>query len=112
MAQPVLKQIARNDWARFFESFTQQHDRWLVNVDGEKESMPLGTISVRESRIVIHLGNQVDHHRIITIDGADVRVARKDGVDQAVEIESTDGRRTRLAFRSPMPPELVDGVAP
>jgi hypothetical protein len=107
----MLKPVDRNDWGRFFESFTLQHDHWLVHVDGEKESLPLEGILVREGRIVIHLGADIQHHRIITIDGAHVRVAQDDGVEKGLEIESTDGHVTRLAFRSPMPPELVDGMA-
>ncbi len=41
-----------------------------------------------------------------------VRVQSANGVDQAVEIEQADGTVTRLAFRSPIAPELVDGIAP
>ncbi len=106
----VIRTIERNDWARFFESFTLQHDHWLVSVDGERDTLPLEGIVARESHITIHLGRDIQHHRVITIDAKDVRVEQDNGVDQGVEIESTDNRVTRLTFRSPMPPELVDGI--
>jgi hypothetical protein len=107
----VQREIERNDWARFFESFTMQHDQWLVSVDGEREAMPLEGIVARDARIVVHLGRDISHHRRITIDAARVRVEQEGGVDQGVIIESVDGHTTRLSFRTPMPPELVDGVA-
>ena len=107
----VQKDIARDDWARFFESFTLQHDHWLVSVDGESESLPLEGIVARDSRVDIHLGGDISHHRRITIDAARVLVVQEGGVDEGVIIESADGHTTQLRFRSPMPPELVDGVA-
>jgi hypothetical protein len=110
--QSVQREIERNDWGRFFESFTMQHDHWLVSVDGEKDTLPLEGISTRDDgNVVITLGGDISHHRRITIDGKKVTVEQRDGVDQGVAIESRDGHTTRLAFRSPMPPELVDGIA-
>jgi hypothetical protein len=107
----AVKPVPRSEWSAFFESFTLQHSAWLVNVDGEKEAMPLDRITASESgRIVIHLGSDLLHHRIITIDGASVGTAQQGGVTEAVEISSVEGRPTRLTFRSPMPPQLVDGV--
>lgn len=108
----MQRDIERNDWARFFESFTMQHDHWLVSVDGERDTLPLEGITARDDgRITITLGGDISHHRRIVIDAARVRVDQEGGVDQGVAIESADGHTTRLAFRSPMPPELVDGIA-
>lgn len=108
--QSVEREIERNDWGRFFESFTMQHDHWLVSVDGEKEMMPLEGIIARDELITITLGGDIRHHRRITIDGKRVTVQQTGGVDEGVVIESNDGHTTRLKFRSPMPPELVDGM--
>ncbi|HEX8254345.1 MAG TPA: hypothetical protein VF846_14465 [Thermoanaerobaculia bacterium] len=107
----MQREIERNEWGRFFESFTMQHDHWLVSVDGEKQTMPLEGIIARDELIVITLGGDISHHRRITIDAKRVTVQQAGGVDQGVAIESQDGHTTRLAFRSPMPPELVDGMA-
>ncbi|HEY0156357.1 MAG TPA: hypothetical protein VGF28_03610 [Thermoanaerobaculia bacterium] len=106
----MKREIERNDWARFFESFTMQHDHWLVSVDGERDTMPLEGIIARDELVTITLGGDISHHRRITISAKRVTVEQRDGVDQGVAIESNDGHTTRLAFRSPMPPELVDGM--
>lgn len=80
-----------------------QHDHWLVSVDGENHALPLEGIVARDSRIDIHLGHDISHHRRISIDAARVLVEQNAGVDQGVVIESTDGHVTRLALRSPPP---------
>lgn len=98
----MLKEIERSDWGRFFESFTATHDHWLVHVDGEKESLPLEGIVARDARIVIHLGGDIRHHRMITIDAARVSVEERiGGTGESVAIESTDGHTTRLRLRAP-----------
>ncbi len=88
-----------------------QHDHWLVTVDGDGEAMPLEGIVARDALVVVTLGGDISHHRRITIDAARVHVEQNGGVDEGVAIESTDGHVTHLRFRSPMPPELVDGIA-
>ena len=92
----MQRTIERTDWPGFFESFTMQHDHWLVSVDGERESMPLEGITARDDgRVTITLGGDISHHRKIVIDAAAVRVDEND-----VEIESTDKHVTRLALRA------------
>jgi hypothetical protein len=87
--------VARAEWPTFFESFTMEHDHWLVSVDGERDSLPLEGLTAREDgRVTITLGGDISHHRRIVIDAASVKV---DGND--IEIESTDKHVTRLALR-------------
>jgi hypothetical protein len=109
--QAVQKEIADTDWSSFFESFTLSHDHWLVSVDGEKETLPLEGIVCRDHNIVIRLGGDISHHRRIVIDADRVTVQQNNGVDEGVAIHSKHGHTTRLQFRSPMPPQLVDGIA-
>ena len=91
----MQRAIARPEWPAFFESFTMQHDHWLVSVDGEREAMPLeGIVARDDGRVTVTLGGDISHHRRIVIDAASVRVDEND-----VEIESTDGHATRLALR-------------
>lgn len=98
----MQREIARNDWARFFETFTMQHDHWLVSVDGERDALPLEGITARDDgRLTVTLGGTISHHRRIVIDAARVLVEQKDGVDEGVAIESTDGHLTWLKFRAP-----------
>ena len=109
----MQRTIERNDWARFFESFTMQHEHWLVSVDGESDSLPLEGITTRDDgNVVITLGGDIRHHRRIVIDAKAVRIDQNGDIDNGIDIESSDGHTTRLRFRSPMPPELVDGIAP
>jgi hypothetical protein len=92
----MQKTIDRAEWPAFFESFTRQHDHWLVSVDGERDSLPLADIVARDDgRINIILGDDISHHRRIVIDAA---LVRADG--DAVEIESADRHVTRLALRT------------
>ena len=97
----MFKEIARDDWARFFESFTMTHAHWLVHVDGENDALPLEGIAARDGKIVIHLGADLRHHRVITIDGATVSVQRTGGADEDVAITSADGHTTRLRLVRP-----------
>lgn len=106
----MIREIERNEWDRFFESFTLQHGRWLVSVDDEKEALPLEGIVARDGNVVITLGGDIRHHRRISIDAARVDVRQSAGADEALAIESQDGHVTRLHFRSPMPADVVDGV--
>ncbi|HEX6087887.1 MAG TPA: hypothetical protein VF266_25365 [Thermoanaerobaculia bacterium] len=97
----MLKEIERDDWGHFFETFTVQHDHWRVHVDGENDTLPLEGITARDGRIVIHLGSDIRHHRVITIDGATVSVEQSGGADESVAITSTDGHTTRLRLERP-----------
>ncbi|HVG24578.1 MAG TPA: hypothetical protein VND45_10515 [Thermoanaerobaculia bacterium] len=97
----MSNEIARDDWGSFFERFTREHDHWLVHVDGENGALPLERIVARDTRIVIHLGADISHHRVITIDGATVSLARSDGADEGVNIRSSDGHTTRLRLERP-----------
>ncbi len=97
----MVKEIERNDWSRFFESFTLEHDHWLVHVDGENESLPLEGITGRDGKLIVHLGADVSHHRVIAIDAARVAVEQSGGADEGVAITSTDGHTTRLRFVRP-----------
>lgn len=99
----MVKDIERTDWAAFFESFTLNHDHWLVHVDGEEESLPLEGIVARDGHIVIHLGSDIRHHRVITIDAARVTIAQSGGADEGVAIQSATGPVTRLRLRAPAP---------
>ena len=97
----MLKEIDRDDWSRFFETFTLQHDHWLVHVDGENDTLPLEGIVARDGKIVIHLGGDISHHRVITIDGAKVSVQQSGGADESMAITSADGHTTRLRLERP-----------
>src|SRR6266702_271649 len=93
--------IPRGEWPRFFESFTMQHDGWLVRVESATagiDEAPLEGIVARDGEIVIITGRDVgNHRRIVVSDPLRVSVESEAGVDQGVEIESSGGM-TRLWF--------------
>ena len=95
----MKREIERNDWPAFFETFTLQHDQWLVSVDGERDTLPLEGIIARDTQINVHLGRDISHHRRIVIDAAHVRIEQLGGEDEGLEIESADGHTTRLRLR-------------
>lgn len=121
----MTKEIPSDEWMPFLDSFSQQHQGWLVTVEviapeigaqEEASNLPLEGISSSESNehksISISVGNQTSNHQTHTVNAA-TRLWLKQtpqGADEALEIESTDGVKTLLRFRSAMPAEMVDGL--
>jgi hypothetical protein len=117
----VIRELPTTEWSSFLEAFSMQHDRWLVNVENlrgsncdlEVKSEPLEGIMARPREIIITVGGNTNtHRRVIVRDPQRVSVESDGGVDQALQIEEPDGSVTRVAFRSPIAPELVDGLPP
>ena len=119
----MRREIPPPQWAQALESFTLQHDRWLVTVetirDGQQKVLladkPLDgvtTSGIEGSReIVITTGGSTSSHNRMTIrDAARLEIESADGVDQAIRIEDGSGTVTEVKLRTPMPPELVDGM--
>ena len=113
----MIRELPDSEWESFLTSFTMQHERWLVTVESvrgwhrqiETRDEPLEGLTVRTDRgIVITAGGE----RFVIDDAKHLRVASENGVDQALEIEGSGGNLTRIAFRSAIAPELVDGIAP
>jgi len=105
----------------FFDAFSRRHEGWLVNVEvfgpagaqREASELPLsGIIADRDGRhIAINLGpsNRATH---VVAEPSRVRVEEDAGADRALQIESSSGETTLVSFRSPLPPEMVDGILP
>ncbi|HEY0323119.1 MAG TPA: DUF5335 family protein [Pyrinomonadaceae bacterium] len=121
-----MREIPREEWAEFLDSFSRQHEGWLVTVEvlGEEigaqveaEGKPLGGITAElkdngEDLISIIVGltpaESVTHN--ITAP-THVRIQQaENGADMALQIESSDGATTLVRLRSAMLPEMVDGV--
>ena len=117
-------EIAASEWTRFFDSFSRQHEGWLVTVQEmpgassrahvEVQDLPLQGFSTDEhSRTIsIAMGRTPEQHLTHTIaHPRRVFVERSyDGIDQGVRIEHQDGAATRVTFRTTMRPEEVDGL--
>ena len=117
--------IPREQWNNFFDSFSRQHEGWLATLEvfgndlgaqQEARELPLSGISLSsakdEGSIALSLGKEPeDHVTHIIYEPEQVWVeTTSDGVNAALEIESKDQTKTLLRFRSPVLPELVDGV--
>jgi hypothetical protein len=120
------REIPRDQWVAFFDSFSREHDGWLATVEvlgsdigaqRQAQDQPFGGISAdlkdRESDVSIVIGSRagdhVDHvvHRprhVVLKEGAG-------GAHEALQIQGDDGATTLLTFRSPAPTETLDGAA-
>jgi hypothetical protein len=119
-------EIPRAEWPAFFDSFSRQHEGWLANLEVidselgaqiEAEQLPLEGVTAElkaegTDQISILLGRKAQDHVSHTVERAiQVMLEQNDaGADEALQIESSEGPKVLLRFRSPMPPELVDGI--
>jgi hypothetical protein len=121
-----MREIPRAEWAEFLDSFSRQHEGWLVTVEVlseeigaqvEAEEKPLEGITAEqkgsgEGSISITVGlipeEQVTHNiRAPT----HLRIEQaENGADMALEMESEEGVTTLVRLRSAMLPEMVDGI--
>lgn len=121
------KEIPKNEWSGFFDSFSRKHNGWLVNVEilgleigaqVEQRELALKGITnegdeVEGNTIVImtsakaegHITHSITHPTAVSLEQTD------EGADAALAIKSDDGITTLLRFRSVVLPELVDAVA-
>src|SRR5213083_524812 len=120
------QEIPREEWNSFFDSFSRQHEGWLATLEvlgpeigaqEEAHELPLEGVSISSGTneaetIAITIGKTPEDHISHTIlKPAHVWLEQtQDGADAVLEIESEDDSKTLLRFRSPVPPELVDGV--
>jgi hypothetical protein len=120
------REIPRDDWKSFFDTFSRQHEGWLATLEifgkdlgaqQEADELPLTGVSLASGgdeleTISINLGGAPDGHVSHAIIGP-TRVWLQQttaGANAALEIEASDGTQTLLRFRSALPSEMVDGV--
>lgn len=120
------KQIPKNEWPKFFDSFSRQHEGWLVTLEifateigaqvEEHELTFEGIVDERDggsgNQIIIMLGAAPDDHITHTVTGpTNVSLEQtEEGADVGLAITSEAGPVALLRFRSAMLPEMVDGV--
>jgi hypothetical protein len=121
------EEIPLKDWESFFAQFSRQHEGWQATVailgggveaGIEARHLPLVGISLDTidgtRTIAIMLGETVSEHLTHMI-AKPKYVGLKQteqGAHEALVIESEDGVKTLLRFRSTMPTEMLDGVLP
>ena len=118
------REIAREEWQRFFDLFCGQHEGWLVGVDRFEEFLDesietthrdgaLRGVQAANGSIALAVDDRMSGHletEAIQNPQRIVLEQSEDEVDMGLEI---DGPQSCLIvrFRSPMPAEMVDGVA-
>jgi Family of unknown function (DUF5335) len=121
-----MREIPRDEWVGFLDSFSRQHEGWLVTVEVlalgigaqvEAQELPLQGITAElkggdEDTISVILGREPAGHVTHSIPApTHVRIEQtEDGADMTLQIESGDGVTTLVRFRSAMLPEMVDGA--
>ena len=119
----ITREIPREEWAAFFDSFSRRHEGWRVTLEvlgpdigAQKEAreLPLGGITAElngKDRIDVMVGERADDHITHSISQpTHVRLEETDGgVHQALEIESSGAPTVLLRFLPAIASELVDG---
>jgi hypothetical protein len=120
------REIPRNEWVAFFDSFSRQHEGWLATVEVlakdlgaqvEASEQPLAGITAdigqdtQHDVVSILIGGTSGEHVAHMIRNPEhVRVKQTPGgADEALDFEAHDGVTTLLRFRSAMPTESLDG---
>jgi hypothetical protein len=122
------KEIAKNEWPKFFDAFSRQHEGGLVNLEifgseigaqVEERQLTLEGITDETNgtdgnTIMIMIGAKPDDHITHSIARpTQVNLEQTDeGADAALAIKGEDGTTALLRFRSAMRPEMVDAIAP
>ncbi len=128
------ERIPNSRWGEFCDRFSRQHEGWLVTLEvAEARSgprpgghrrrtvahdMPLRGVTFDpreglEDEVSVILGEGPrEHYTHIIHAPRRISFARtRAGADEALEIDSDASGLTRVKFRTPSPPEVVDGTA-
>lgn len=121
------KEIPKTEWPKFFDSFTRQHEGWLVNLEifgseigaqiAERQLTLEGITDERNgtdgNTIIIMMGAKPNDHitHSITYPTGVSLEQTDEGADMALEIKGKDGATALLRFRSAVMPEMVDAIA-
>lgn len=116
--------IDRQEWTAFVDAFSRRHDGWLISVSVEHgagtrryltRDTPLRGV-VAESNddtgtMMVFTGDTVPHATHFVERPVSLAVEETaEGAEAKLTITDDSGARTIIEFRSPMRPELVDGV--
>ena len=112
--------ISHREWRSFFRDFSRIHDAAMINISvaapgegshDEVMNQSLRGISEDRDEIFVHTGNGADRphlaRRVRNVDSV-LLLQTDEGADSEVDIDSIDGSRTVVRFRSPALPELLD----
>jgi len=119
----MTRRIPRSQWRAELDSFSRQHEGWIVSVrvagpDGavqtEARDLPLQGVSSdspENNAVDIMIGERRKSHVTHVVDPVDVAIdITVEGAERALQIRGADGSTTTIEFRSPMRAADVDGM--
>ena len=120
------RQIPKSEWPAFLDSFSRQHQGWLVKLEifgpeigaqVEETGLTLEGLTdewheVSGNTIIIATGSAPDDHITHSISRpTEVSLEQTDeGADMALAIKAADGTTALLSFRAVIVPEKVDAA--
>ena len=118
------REIARRQWQEFFDSFSGLHEGWLVGVDRFDEFLDesvetrhrdgaLRGVQSEDGSVALAVDDRASGHletESIQNPQRIVLEQSEDEMDTALEIEGAQSCLI-MRFRTPMPLEMVDGIA-
>jgi hypothetical protein len=117
------REIGASEWSSFLDSFSRQHEGWLVTVEEitgagggagvAARDLPLQRVFMDSSEhsISIVVGRTDDHLTHTISRPARVIVQQSDtGADRGLKIDRETGRSTQIRFRAAARPDEVDGI--
>jgi hypothetical protein len=121
----TTREIPRDQWREQLDSFSRQHEGWIVRVeitdaDGQRRTeardLPLQGVSAdspRSDAVAITVGQSPDDHVTHEVSQpVGIAIEQTDaGAERGLRIRARDGSTTTVEFRSPMKAEDVDGVS-
>lgn len=120
-----MREIQREEWVEFLDSFSRQHEGWLVTIEvfGTEIGAQVEAEGMTLEGITADLKSGENVISVIVGKGATTRITHniaqpthirieqtESGADMALQIESSDGVTTLVRFRSAVLPEMVDGL--
>ena len=113
------REIPRRQWPKFLNDFSRDHNGWFVSLEVRRSvignqlaaaSKPLLGVSPDGDAISISVGTRPDtyiDHRVT--DAEHIWLEQNDEKnDVALQIDSSDGTKTLLRFRTTMNPAMLD----
>ena len=118
------REIARRQWQQFFDAFNGEHEGWLVGVDRFEEFLDesvetrhrdgaLRGLQSEDGSVALAVDDRASGHletESIRNPQRIVLEQSEDEIDTALEIEGAQSCLI-MRFRTPMPLEMVDGIA-
>ncbi len=124
---PLTREIPRSQWAGFCDRFSREHSGWLVTIELleaeigaqiEARELPLKGITAEMKKagpdVISLVAGSTPWERVTHTVVEPRRIwleETREGAHAALEIESFDGAKTLVRFRSTVLPEMVDGLA-